>query len=117
MCVLLYLLIIQVSFPCDLFKRINVRIPGFLYLTQSLDHALLVLNVVDSITEFEVVFDCSFWLLILVLDHLYDLVVLAGNSFLYLQVYVVVKCLLVSSPKRKEPMNFSVVQTDIKKLL
>lgn len=92
-------------------------IPSLLYHTQLLHHALLIINIFNSISELEVVLDCSFWFLILVINHQFDLFVLIYNTVLYLNTYCIFKTFLKWKPIGRKFINFFFIMQNIKELL
>ena len=84
---------------------------------QPLHHALLIINILNSITKLEVVLDCSFWFLIFVINHQFDLFVLICNTVLYLNTYCIFKTFLKLKPIGRKFVNFFFIVQDIKELL
>lgn len=92
-------------------------IPSLLYHTQLLHHALLIINILNSITKLEVVLDCSFWFLIFVINHQFDLFVLICNNVIYLKTYCIFKTFLKWKPIGRKFINFFFIMQNIKELL
>ena len=84
---------------------------------QPLHHALLIINILNSITKLEVVLDCSFWFLIFVINHQFDLFVLICNTVLYLNTYCIFKTFLKWKPIGRKFVNFFFIMQNIKELL